>query len=76
MILTHRGWNPAIAAALLPLAALSQGLLMAAYYTQNPFTLTYEDAITENRQGAVNIHPVRYDVNGITISADVYTPAG
>ena len=75
-ILPRRGWKPAIAAALLPLAALSQGPLMAADFTQTPFTLAYEGAIKENRQGAVNIHPVRYDLNGITISANVYTPAG
>ena len=74
LMLSRRGWKRAFAAALLPLAALSQGPLVAADYTQNPFTLAYEGAITENRQGAVNIHPVRYDLNGITISANVYTP--
>ena len=30
----------------------------AADYRQNPFTLTYEGAITENIKGKVNIHPV------------------
>ena len=56
------------------LSALS-GAAMAADYKQNPFTLTYEGAITENAKGKVNIHPVTYKLNGIDISANVYTPA-
>ena len=48
---------------------------MAADYKQNPFTLAYEGAITENVKGQVNIHPVAYKLNGIDISANVYTPA-
>ena len=48
---------------------------MAADYKQNPFTLTYDGAITENVKGKVNIHPVTYKLNGIAISANVYTPA-
>lgn len=44
--------------------------------SKNPFGLVYEDAITENVTGKVNIHPVSYKVNGIDISANVYTPAG
>jgi len=42
---------------------------------QNPYTLVYEGAIAENAKGAVNIRPVTYQVNGIDISANVYTPA-
>jgi fermentation-respiration switch protein FrsA (DUF1100 family) len=40
----------------------------------NPFGLVYEDAITENVSGKVNIHPVTYKLNGIDIAANVYTP--
>lgn len=48
---------------------------IAADYKQNPFTLAYDGAITENVQGKVNIHPVRYQLKGLTIAANVYTPA-
>ena len=41
----------------------------------NSFGLVYGDAITENIQGKVNIHPVNYNLNGIKIAANVYTPA-
>jgi len=41
----------------------------------NPFGLVYRDAITENVQGEVNIRTVTYKLNGITISANIYTPA-
>ena len=42
---------------------------------KNPFGLVYGDAITENVNGKVNIHPVTYRLNGIDIAANVYTPA-
>ncbi len=48
---------------------------MAADYKLNPFTLSYDGAITENVKGKVNIHSVTYKLNGIDISANVYTPA-
>lgn len=41
----------------------------------NPFGLVYENAITENIPGKVNIHSVSYKLNGIDIAANVYTPA-
>lgn len=56
------------------MGALS-GAAMAADYKQNPFTLAYEGAITENAKGKVNIRTVAYKLNGIDISANVYTPA-
>jgi len=40
----------------------------------NPFTLVYSGAITENVVGKVNIHPVTYSLNGLKVSANVYTP--
>ncbi|ELE9238675.1 alpha/beta hydrolase [Enterobacter kobei] len=47
----------------------------AADYKKNPFTLVYDGAITENVKGKVNIHSVKYDLHGIQIAANVYTPA-
>lgn len=55
--------------------SISSGTAMAADYKLNPFTLTYDGAITENVKGKVHIHPVTYNLNGISISANVYTPA-
>ncbi|MEB1611114.1 hypothetical protein FHT08_000593 [Xanthomonas campestris] len=44
-------------------------------YRKNPFTLVYGGAITRNEPGKVNIHPVNYDLHGLNIVANVYTPA-
>ncbi|MFD1261653.1 alpha/beta hydrolase [Entomomonas asaccharolytica] len=53
------------------------GHSMAADYKSNPFTLTYDNAITENVAGRVNIHTVKYTQNqtGIEVVANIYTPA-
>jgi fermentation-respiration switch protein FrsA (DUF1100 family) len=63
------------AALLAAMTGLAAGEVGAADYRQNPFTLTYESAITRNEPGKVNLHPVTYKLNGLDISANVYTPA-
>lgn len=42
---------------------------------KNKFGLVYEGALTENKAGQVNLHPVEYEANGVKIAANVYTPA-
>ncbi|MCM1312128.1 MAG: alpha/beta hydrolase [Bacteroides sp.] len=48
----------------------------ALHAQNNPWGLVYEQAITENVPGKVNITPVKYNLDGIEIAANVYTPAG
>ena len=60
---------------LLSFMILGGVMTMGANYRENPFTLVYDGAITENIKGKVNIHPVSYKVNGINIAANIYTPA-
>ncbi len=60
---------------LLSFMILGGMMTMGADYRENPFTLVYDGAITENIKGKVNIHPVSYKVNGINIVANIYTPA-
>jgi fermentation-respiration switch protein FrsA (DUF1100 family) len=63
------------AAVLAAMTGLTAGEVAAADYNQNPFTLTYDGAITRNEPGKVNIHSVTYRLNGLDIAANVYTPA-
>lgn len=44
--------------------------------TPNALGLVYENAISENVPGQVNLHRVTYTVDGIDVVANVYTPAG
>lgn len=45
-------------------------------FKNNPYGLVYDNAITENVPGKVNINPIEYELNGLKIRANVYTPAG
>lgn len=36
--------------------------------------MVYENAITENKENEVQIHPITYQLNGIKIASNIYTP--
>ncbi|MCX2452285.1 alpha/beta hydrolase [Pedobacter sp. PLR] len=59
-------------------AVLMTAIIIASAQTKpkNSFGLVYGDAIAANIPGKVNIHPVSYKLNGIDISANIYTPNG
>ena len=44
-------------------------------HNSNPWGLVYAGALTENADGKVNINPITYDLGGLKIAANVYTPA-
>ncbi len=44
-------------------------------YMGNPYGLVYDNAIMTNEPGKVNIQPIAYDLNGLRIAANIYTPA-
>ena len=64
--------NPFLMTAMLTLTSVAAADDKTA---SNPFGLVYQGAITQNLKGKVNIHSVTYQLNGLDISANVYTPA-
>lgn len=54
---------------------MSGQMTEAARAQENPFGLVYQNAITKNEPGKVNIKPVEYEVEGINVAANLYLPA-
>ena len=42
---------------------------------ENKFGLVYANAVTEDVEGKVTIHPVSYEAGGIKVAANLYLPA-
>ncbi|CAK7052249.1 alpha/beta hydrolase [uncultured Phascolarctobacterium sp.] len=51
------------------------GMAEAEAASENRYGLVYQNAITRNVSGKVNIRPVNYKLHGLKIAANVYTPA-
>lgn len=62
--------------AMLIMGAMAMTITNATPAEQNPYGLVYENAIVKNEAGKVAIPPVSYEVDGIRVAANVYTPAG
>ena len=50
---------------------MSGQMTEAARAQENPFGLVYQNAITKNESGKVNIRPVTYEVEGIAVAANL-----